>query len=508
MRIRLKILILFIFLSAAVLIIFPSASSGVLAQADGIQTEVTFIYQDGSPDTVKTVTVGLPYGELPSPQRTGYILSGWFTESDGGTKVLENSLVTSGEPHSLYARWEQKEYTVNFFTNGGGFIPPLRLYYGEEIVPPEDPVRAGYSFIYWCADSALENQYVFGEMPAQNINLYAKWEVVIFEINYVYNGGESVDNPSQYSVTSPLIILNAPERNGYSFGGWYLTQDFSGSPVRFITTGTTGDLTFYAKWSPILTTVTYMGNSNTSGAVPTDNNTYQSGADITVLGNPNNLTKINFTFSGWSLLANGGGAVYREGSVIKADKANIVLYAVWTPVVYTVTYHYDGGTVMDNPVSVRADTAFAPLTASSKRGYTFGGWYRDAEFTGQPLTFVGNLTSDISLYARWYAIDYYITYNLDGGKNNAGNPEIYNIGDTVYLLDPEKDDMRFLGWYDSEGKNVTQIGPGAAGNTVLYARWAPAPSESEVILIAVSASAAGAVILVTVLIIILKRRRY
>lgn len=43
--------------------------------------------------------------------------------------------------------------------------------------------------------------------------------------------------------------LPVPEREGYSFEGWYLTADFSGDPVTTITA--TGDTTFYAKWKQL-----------------------------------------------------------------------------------------------------------------------------------------------------------------------------------------------------------------------------------------------------------------
>lgn len=43
--------------------------------------------------------------------------------------------------------------------------------------------------------------------------------------------------------------LPVPEREGYSFEGWYLTADFSGDPVTTITAS--GDTTFYAKWEQL-----------------------------------------------------------------------------------------------------------------------------------------------------------------------------------------------------------------------------------------------------------------
>ena len=77
-------------------------------------------------------------------------------------------------------------------------------------------------------------------------------------------------------------------------------------------------------------TVTYNGNTNTSGAVPTDGTSYPSGATVTVLGNNGNLAKTGNTFAGWNTAANGSGASYNAGSTFTIY-ANTTLYAQWTP---------------------------------------------------------------------------------------------------------------------------------------------------------------------------------
>ena len=76
--------------------------------------------------------------------------------------------------------------------------------------------------------------------------------------------------------------------------------------------------------------VTYNGNFNTSGNVPTDVNTYADGAIVTVPGNTGSLAKTNATFSGWNTSANGSGSTYTEGATFAMGAANVTLYALWT----------------------------------------------------------------------------------------------------------------------------------------------------------------------------------
>ncbi|HEX2957591.1 MAG TPA: InlB B-repeat-containing protein, partial [Chitinispirillaceae bacterium] len=62
----------------------------------------------------------------------------------------------------------------------------------------------------------------------------------------------------------------------------------------------TGNVTLFARWTQNDTfTVTYNGNTNTSGAVPTDPGKYKTGATVTVKSNSGNLVKAGFTFVGW-----------------------------------------------------------------------------------------------------------------------------------------------------------------------------------------------------------------
>lgn len=53
----------------------------------------------------RTATYGSEYPALPAPTRTGYSFDGWYTQKTGGTKVDENTTVTTAANHTLYAHW-------------------------------------------------------------------------------------------------------------------------------------------------------------------------------------------------------------------------------------------------------------------------------------------------------------------------------------------------------------------------------------------------------------------
>jgi uncharacterized repeat protein (TIGR02543 family) len=76
-------------------------------------------------------------------------------------------------------------------------------------------------------------------------------------------------------------------------------------------------------------TVTYDGNGNDGGNVPTGSHTYAWGAIVTVLNNTGGLSKIGCTFAGWNTDRSGSGTPYAAGNVFSITSNAVTLYAQW-----------------------------------------------------------------------------------------------------------------------------------------------------------------------------------
>lgn len=75
----------------------------------------------------------------------------------------------------------------------------------------------------------------------------------IYKITYILNGGtNSPYNPSTYTAEKDTFILWNAERDGYRFEGWYQDAAYT-QKVTQIIKGSTGNITLYAKWSPVQT---------------------------------------------------------------------------------------------------------------------------------------------------------------------------------------------------------------------------------------------------------------
>jgi len=55
--------------------------------------------------TSKVITYDQAYGTLPTPTRTGYTFSGWYTSRTGGTKVTSSTVHQTDGNVTLYAHW-------------------------------------------------------------------------------------------------------------------------------------------------------------------------------------------------------------------------------------------------------------------------------------------------------------------------------------------------------------------------------------------------------------------
>lgn len=145
-----------------------------------------------------------------------------------------------------------------------------------------------------------------------------------------------------------------------------------------------------------------------------------------------------------------------------------------SPTSYTIQYELNGGTnASENPDTYTDQSETIVLADAKYTGYTFMGWFTDAEFETQITEIPAGSTGDYVLYAKWSAITFEITYNLSGGSNNAANPATYTALDAVEFKNPTKKGYTFAGWFSDSAytEKVTNIAKGSTGAVTLYAKW-------------------------------------
>ncbi|HOI84696.1 MAG TPA: InlB B-repeat-containing protein [Acholeplasmataceae bacterium] len=208
---------------------------------------------------------------------------------------------------------------------------------------------------------------------------------VVFE----ENGGLEVEN-MQISIDSTTINLPTPTRDGYTFDGWYLKSDLTQPFSLTSLLSGSGTLTLYAKWTATVVTSTITFEEN--GGSEVANLTQASNTTVTAPANP---TKMGYTFGGWYSDI-GLTSIYTFTTM---PEENIILYAKWIINDYTISFNEAGGSEVSD-ITQAYNTAVTAPNNPTKIGYSFDGWYTDAELS-TAYTFGTMPANNMTLYAKW-----------------------------------------------------------------------------------------------------------
>ena len=140
---------------------------------------------------------------------------------------------------------------------------------------------------------------------------------------------------------------------------------------------------------------------------------------------------------------------------------------------FTLSFIVDGQTYSTIEM-IEGETPTLP-DDPKKEGYTFEGWYWDKDVWSNPFTVSSLLdtpiSSNMSVYARFKATEYSISYETDGGTHN--NPLKYTADIGFAFADAQKACYNFLGWYTDAAftTQITAIAAGTTGDMTLYAKF-------------------------------------
>ena len=269
------------------------------------------------------------------------------------------------------------------------------------------------------------------------------------------------DNTTITSVTIPASVteigkLTAPTVEGYTFDGWY--ADAAHTTEFDFTQPITGDTTVYAKWTA---NDYYVSFFTEHGAPPTSQNVKYNGTAT----DPGKLSEEGYTFIGWYT----DETYSTEFDFTKPITSNTTVYAKWTANDYYVSFFTEHGAPPTSQNVKYNGTADDPGKLSEE-GYTFDGWYTDDTYTTE-FDFTKPIKSNTTVYAKWTANDYEVSFVTEHGKA----PTSQNVPYNGTATDPGKlteEGYTFIGWYTdhtctTEFKFSTPI----TGDTKVYAKW-------------------------------------
>jgi len=311
-------------------------------------------------------------------------------------------------------------------------------------------------------------------------------------VTFDANGGDF----SEFAKTTKTVLANAaitaeeietPTRDDYFFVGWALSAEATEAEDLGTATAKT---TVYAVWDAGYTvafnsTSGIFSDSETVQTVKVATNGVISVDGFDPLTTYEDDESVKHYFTGWAYTENAtvddtlnlARIVLNEtNTAIDAKTKTLNLYAVWTSdPTYTVTFNANGhATPNVQSVVVTSSKEITAPSVTAANGYKLVGWYTDADCSeGKEYTFGATTEENITLYAKWKATSYSITYNLNGGTN-GNNPASYTVESfTITLKNAKRDGYTFAGWfYDKDLTNAaSQITAGSTGDVTLYAKW-------------------------------------
>ena len=316
---------------------------------------------------------------------TGYEIDDVVVDGNSLGAIDEYTFEDVGQNHSISVSFAQIEYTISFETFEGESVDSMTAYYEEDIVAPDDPERTGYSFSGWYVNDDFEDEFVFDTMPAENLTLYAKWEVEQFTITFDSNEGSfvaAIHDDYGADIEEP----DPPTRDGYVFEGWYEDENLN-TPFVFDTMPPY-DLTLYASWRGVdEVRITF----ETDGGSEVETLSADSGDAIEA---PEDPEKEGHTFEGWYL-----DESYEEAFAFDTmPEEDFTLYAKWSVNVYTIAFDTLGGNDIE-PITFEYGEEIS-LPDAEKEGEDFLGWYKDAGYT-EAFDEETMPAEDVLLYARY-----------------------------------------------------------------------------------------------------------
>ncbi|MCK7488540.1 MAG: InlB B-repeat-containing protein [Bacillus subtilis] len=252
------------------------------------------------------------------------------------------------------------------------------------------------------------------------------------------------------------LTLLDPEREGYTFLGWYTNTALTTPLVA--TNMPANDLTIYAKWSVNAYTISF----EEYGGSTVSNITQNYGTNVVKPANP---TKTGYTFGGWYV----DSEFSTPYAFTYMHAEDIILYAKWIANPYTISFDTNGGSAVGDITQDYLSELTAP-TAPTKDGYTFDGWYTTEAWT-TAYVFSTMPAGNITIYAKWTLNNYTIDFVENGGSEVANITAAYGSS-VIGPVTPTKTGHSFEDWYSDPELTIPYVFSTMPLNGItLYAKW-------------------------------------
>jgi uncharacterized repeat protein (TIGR02543 family) len=379
----------------------------------------------------------------------------------------------------IITRFEIATYTITYDLRGGEHVGTPPLSYNAQMSNPivlGGATKFGYTFDGWYYWNGSTEVKVTSFNPTDRVNksYYALWTPIPYTITYHKNGGTHSGAPAVYDMEYGTVTLVAPTKTGYAFGGWFDNAEFDGAAVTSFSETDCEDKEFWAKWTANRLTISYNAGTGGGGTAPPTPTSADYGESVEI---PINTftPPTDYKFERWAVTGTGTATTYHTaGETVSAaalhtllgnGDASVLFTAQWIPMTaYSITYNYNGGE-KDEDVEMRTSflegfRGFISLFDAVRTGYTFKGWFADAEFetarvdtlhiVDTPSEEWDYTPRNFEFWAKWEIITYTVTFDT----GSVATTTYQYIGFNHLCVVPPVPELlyhTFAGWYADDG---------------------------------------------------------
>lgn len=400
--------------------------------------------------------------------KTGYTFVGW-TNSVVTTALSDAAQITSGKKFgvtytnktsTLYADWNANSYSVRFNKNAddvaGSMSDQSFTYDVAQNLTSNAFSRIGYVFGGWtnATGTAYTDGVAVSNLASDEgavVDLFAKWThmwTITFKEADQF-GGETLSSAT-YEDNATVTPPSNPQHDGWNSAGW---RDEAGN--NFSSTATK-DTTYEAQYTAKTYSLTYHANHGDDTKFSTS---YTYGTAVSIPKTMQGITsRTGYTLLGWAYDSAATSPDYEPGEsgVMFTTAGAVNLYAVWSPVNYTIVFDGSGATSgsVDSINAVYDVEYTIPENGYEKDGLDFKRWRlgtsSDAYYPGNTIS---NLTTTANATVTFYAVwsePRYIVFNGNGATATNGVVEVVEFEGIETKTLPEnvfeKTGYTFYGW--------------------------------------------------------------
>lgn len=411
--------------------------------------------------------------------------------------------LAANTPITLTAVYTPIIYNIQYQINGTNYGTPVNVTFGTAVTANDLPTETGYDFTAW-AWSKTDGTAVTAPttMPAYNLIANTTKTAHVYTDTWYDIDGTTVLFTTTEAYGANITVQTLPVHEGIEGISWYPvpgTQE--ANDMTFTARGSAG-LVNYSILTKVEqldgtyseTTTNYSGTTGDTATVPASMqsktgytvDTANSVLSATILGNGTTQLTVTFKLNSYTITVKDNGAetplTYKYGAAVTdptpAGKTGYTFTSwAWTKtsgstltkpatmpaydVIATANYtinNYNLIPVVDGTegtaTSVTYGTTIPTLAAQTKTGYTFSGWFSDADYTTAFDFTQAMPANDVRAYAKFTINKYTVTYNTNGGTTIASYTGDY--GSSVpTVANPTKEGYTFSTWSPSIPATLT-----------------------------------------------------